>query len=108
MVLVQDMDRAVRFYRDVLGLSLGYEEEDWAAFDEGVGLLRAEEPLDEDGLRLNSVSLSLHVSDVNAAYAELIGSGIPFVVPPTDVAGTVVASFRDTEGNVLQLVQASP
>ena len=33
MVLVQDMDRAIRFYRDILGFQVMFEEEDWAVFD---------------------------------------------------------------------------
>lgn len=105
MALVQDMDRAVRFYRDTLGFTVQWEEEDWAMFAEKVGLMLSPEPLSLDNLALNAVMLSLHVDDVHAAYHELIEKGVAFLVGPTDVGGAIVASFRDTEGNVLQLVQ---
>jgi predicted enzyme related to lactoylglutathione lyase len=104
-VLVQDMDRALRFYRDTLGLTVVMEQEDWALFQEGVGLMLSPEPLPQDNLSLNAVMISLTVEDVHAAYHELTGMGVPFFVGPTDVGGAIVASFRDSEGNILQMIQ---
>src|SRR5689334_3246740 len=106
MVLVQDIDRAVRFYRDVLGLAIELEEEDWALFGEGVGLMVSPEPLPQDNMSLNSVIITLNVPDVAQAFDELTGKGAAFLVPPTDVGGATVASFRDSEGNILQLIQS--
>lgn len=106
MVLVQDMDRAMRFYGDVLGMRVQQEEEDFAVFSEGIGLMLSPEPLPIDNLNLNAVMVTLKVGDVHAAYHELIDRGVAFFVLPTDVGGAMVASFRDSEGNVLQLVQS--
>lgn len=106
MVLVQDIDRAVQFYRGTLGLTLDLEEEDWAVFAEGVGLMVSPEPLPPDNMSLNSVIITLTVPSVADAYGELVGKGVAFLVPPTDVGGAMVASFRDSEGNILQLVQS--
>ena len=105
MVLVQEMDRALRFYRDTLGLTVQLEQEDWAVFAEGVGLMLSPEPLPQDNISLNAVMVTLNVDDAHSAYHELIEKGVAFLVAPTDVGGAVVASFRDTEGNVLQLVE---
>ena len=107
MVLVQDMDRALRFYRDTLGFTVTFEEEDWALFAENVGLMVSPEPLPQDNFNLNAVMITLNVPDAHAAYHELIDHGVAFLVGPTDVGGAIIASFRDTEGNVLQLVQAN-
>lgn len=104
-VLVQDMDRALRFYRDRLGFSVEFEAEDWALLAENVGLMRSPEPLPEDNLSLNAVMLTLHVADVHAAYDELTRAGVAFLVVPTDVGGALIATFRDSEGNLLQLMQ---
>jgi predicted enzyme related to lactoylglutathione lyase len=105
MVLVEQMDRAIRFYRDTLGLTLTFEQEDWAMFGENVGLMLSPEPLPELTLNPNAVMLTLTVDDAHGAYHELVGRGVVFVVGPTDVGGAIVASFRDTEGNVLQLLE---
>lgn len=104
-VLVHDLDRALGFYRDVLGFSLREEEEDWALFEEGVGLVQSPEPLPEDNLKLNAVSVTLSVADAQAAFRELTARGVAFLVPPTPVGGAISAAFRDTEGNVLQLIE---
>jgi predicted enzyme related to lactoylglutathione lyase len=105
MVLVQDMDRAVRFYRDVLGFRLQAEQEDWAIFEERVGLMLSPEPLPLDNMSLNAVMITLNVDDVHAAFHELVQKGVAFLVGPTDVGGAIVASFRDSEGNLMQMLQ---
>lgn len=105
MVLVEDMDRALRFYRDQLGFSVVFEQEDWAIFTENVGLMLSPEPLPQDTLNMNAVSLSLNVDDVHSAFHELTEKGVAFFIGPTDIGGAIIASFRDTEGNLLQLVQ---
>jgi predicted enzyme related to lactoylglutathione lyase len=105
MVLVQDMDRALRFYRDVLGFHVRLEQEDWAMFSEGVGLMLSPEPLPQENYNLNAVMLTLNVDDAHAAYHEMIECGVAFFVGPTDVGGAIVASFRDSEGNILQLLE---
>ena len=107
MVLVQDMDRAVRFYKDHLGLSLNYEQEDWAIFDEGVGLMLSPDPLPSDTIAVNAVFISLNVADVQQAFNELTSKGVAFLVPPTDVGGAIIATLRDSEGNLLQILQHS-
>lgn len=106
VVLVQDLDRALRFYRDVLGFTVQEETEDWVMFAERVGLILSPEPLPVDNISINAVMLSLRVEDVQAAYYELIEQGVPFLIAPTDIGDAKVATLRDTEGNVLQLIQA--
>ena len=105
MALVQDMDRALRFYRDILGFHVEHEEEDWAVFAENVGLMVSPEPLPLDNMALNSLLLTLQVEDVRHAFNELTESGVAFLVPPTDVGEAVSATFRDSEGNLIQLIQ---
>ena len=105
MVLVQDIERAMRFYRDTLGFTVQEEQEDWVLFNEGVSLGLSPEPLPEASLALNSVIVTLIVDDVETSYAELTQQGVAFFLPPTTEGGITFATFRDTEGNLLQLVQ---
>jgi predicted enzyme related to lactoylglutathione lyase len=106
VVLVQDLDRALRFYRDVLGFTVQEETEEWVMFTQRVGLMLSPEPLPVDNINVNAVMLSLHVEDVQATYYELIEKGVPFIIAPTDIGDAKVATLRDPEGNVLQLIQA--
>ena len=107
MVLVQDLERALRFYGDALGFRIQHEEEDWAVFEENVGLMLSPEPLPQDTVNLNAVMLTLQVEDVSAAFNELTEKGVAFLIPPTNVGDAVSATLRDSEGNLIQLIQHS-
>ena len=105
MVLAQDIERALRFYRDVLGFTVQEEQEDWVVFQEGVGLRVAPDPLPEWSVNVNAVLITLMVDDVLATYSELTQKGVAFFMPPTEAGGAIFATFRDTENNLLQLMQ---
>ncbi len=105
MVLVQDIERALRFYKDVLGFTVAEEEEDWIIFNEGVGLKVSPDPISELNIAFTAVQVTLQVDDAEAAFAELTKKGVPFLIPPTASGSAVFATFRDTENNMLQLMQ---
>lgn len=105
MVMVQDIERALRFYRDVLGFTVREEQEEWVVFHEGVGLSLSPEPIPEVHVAINAVMVTLMVDDVRSAFAELTGKGVPFFLPPTDDGSATFAAFRDTENNLVQLMQ---
>jgi catechol 2,3-dioxygenase-like lactoylglutathione lyase family enzyme len=105
MIMVQDMDRAMRFYCDRLGMNVERETEDWAIFREGIGLMLAPDPLPADELRMNSIWMNISVSNIESSYHELTGKGIAFLFAPEDVGNAKVAAFRDSEGNFLQLIE---
>jgi len=105
MVMVQDIERALRFYRDTLGFTVQDEQEDWVLFQEGVSLGLSPEPLPEANLAINAVMVTLIVEDVAACYNEMIQQGVAFFLPPTTDGGITFATFRDTEGNLLQLME---
>ncbi len=105
MVGVQDIERALRFYRDTLGFTVQEEQEEWVVFHEGVGLHVAPDPLPEVSFNVNAVMVTLLVEDVAQSYAELVKKGVPFFLPPTEESGVTYATFRDTENNLVQLMQ---
>lgn len=107
----RDLDRAIGFYRDVLGLRLIARFGDLAFFDlDGLRLLL--EPGEEDA---TGRVLYFAVGDTRAARRELEGRGVAFEDEPhiifSDAQGTFGAAgedewmtfFRDSEGNLLAL-----
>ena len=42
---------------------------------------------------------------MQATYVELTARGVAFFLPPTTEGGITFAAFRDTENNLLQLMQ---
>jgi predicted enzyme related to lactoylglutathione lyase len=43
--------------------------------------------------------------DVNADYQRLTAAGVEFMEPPADYGGLRIATLKDPEGNIVQLLQ---
>jgi lactoylglutathione lyase len=94
---VADMDRAVRFYRDVLGLRLRFESSGWSEFSTGETSLALHPASSKNPA--GSVELGFTVGNLETFYQEMSAKGVRFSLPPTkqDFAGTL-AQFLDSEG----------
>jgi lactoylglutathione lyase len=114
MVMVSNMEQSVQFYRDVLGLPLRFQSPDWTEFAtehvtlalHGGGI--PQPPPSSPGPPLaGRVSTGFHVDDLDAVYADLVGKGVRFVLPPTERAGEGIklALFADPDGCVFSLAQ---
>ena len=101
---VGDMQAAVAFYRDTLGLTLLFESPFWSEFDTGETKLALHPASDENPA--GSVQLGLGTSDIDGFYATGQASGIAFTSPPTDVHGTRIARLRDMDGAEISVSQA--
>ena len=102
---VSDMDSAVAFYRDALGLSLAFQSPFWSEFDTGDTRL-ALHPASEEN-PAGSVQLGLGTTDIDNFYAAGQTEGLIFTSPPTDVHGTRIARFRDPDGAEITVSQNS-
>ena len=111
-IIVHDLPRATAFYRDVLGLTLLFTAPNMAFFDcGGVRLLLG--PAETPELDHPSSILYFRVPDLNAAYQRLADLGVPIVAPPRLIAPMPtydlwMAAFRDSEGNIHQLMSEVP
>lgn len=54
-----------------------------------------------------SHELTLRVPDCHAAYETLKGRGAGFLTPPVDWGGEIRCFFRDPDGNLLEISQAT-
>jgi len=94
---VADMNRAVRFYRDVLGLQLKFESPGWSEFVTGETKL-ALHPASEKN-PAGAVELGFRVPDIQKFYLEMRAKGVNFSMPPTKQDfGGLLAQFVDSEG----------
>jgi catechol 2,3-dioxygenase-like lactoylglutathione lyase family enzyme len=94
---VADMDRAVAFYRDTLGLPLKFASPFWSEFVTGETTLALHPASPEKPA--GTVELGFGVPDLNDFYAEKSAAGVSFAMPPTkqDFGGEL-ARFVDSEG----------
>jgi methylmalonyl-CoA/ethylmalonyl-CoA epimerase len=107
-IVVKDLERATAFYRDVLGLPVLFTFPGLAFFDCGgvrLMLSRAESPEFDHP----SSILYFRVPDINAAYKRLVDQNVQILNPPKLIAPMAtydlwMTAFRDSEGNVHQLM----
>ena len=93
---VADMDKAVAFYRDTLGLPLGFQSPFWSEFETGDTKLALHPPSSENPA--GTVQLGFGVDSLADFYAPRDQLGIDFTQPPTEFHGTHIRRFRDSEG----------
>jgi catechol 2,3-dioxygenase-like lactoylglutathione lyase family enzyme len=115
-LFVEDLDAAKRFYGEVFGLPVAFQDDDSAVFDFGntiVNLLKtgaaAElvEPAPVAGREAGSrLQLTIEVDDVDATCAELVSRGVELLNGPLDRPwGVRTASFRDPGGHVWEIAK---
>lgn len=100
----RDLEAAVRFYGEVLGLprSVYRPERNFAEFETGNLTLNIMNP-EKMGLEHHPVGMhiALHVDDVGAARKSLEARGVQFEGDIFDTGVCHMAFFRDPDGNAL-------
>lgn len=107
-VNVQDLERAVRFYRDTLRLPLLFRAGRMAFFGAGEVRLMLS-PAEQPEFNHPGAIMYFAVGDIRAGYQALAERGVHFAAPPERVAvlesGELwMVFFRDSEGNPLALM----
>ncbi len=106
-----DLGRMFHFYHDTMRLPLHARHDDFIAFEFGgfrefrfnLGLHGEVQGQSLDPYR---VMANFGVDDISQEYQRLQGEGVEFIRPPEQEHwGGWVATFKDPDGNVLQLLQ---
>jgi catechol 2,3-dioxygenase-like lactoylglutathione lyase family enzyme len=122
-VLVDDQQKALRFYTEVLGFEkktevplgahrwltvVSPEEPDGVELvlepDQHPAARPFKEALVADGIPFTAFT----VDDVEAEHARLTAAGVVFTQPPTPMGPMTTAVFDDTCGNLIQIQSAVP
>jgi catechol 2,3-dioxygenase-like lactoylglutathione lyase family enzyme len=112
-IFVDELDRARRFYRDVLELREtstfeGENGDGWAVFELDGRNIILETVFRDDPERAlvgRLLAVSFTVDDIDGAYRNLLARGVAFSAPPEmQPWGGVLAFPRDPDGNILTLV----
>lgn len=101
-----DMDRAVAFYQEVLGLKLVRRDGgNWAVFDAGGRQFALHGAIEGHPVSPGGATAVFSVQDLDEARAMLADRGVEFG-HEGDVQGYArFASFKDPDGNTVQLIE---
>src|SRR5262245_33407299 len=80
IVFVADMDRAVKFYRDTLGLPLKFSSPHWSEFVTGETTLALHPASAQNPA--GAVHLGFNVAGLETFYQEMTAKGVKFPQPP--------------------------
>jgi methylmalonyl-CoA/ethylmalonyl-CoA epimerase len=110
-ITVTDIDRAIAFYRDTLGMKLLFQVPNMGFFDcAGVRLMLS---ISERPAETYSSILYFKVPHIQQAFETLSGRGAPFEGEPHMIARMPdhdlwMAFFRDPDRNLLALMCEAP
>jgi lactoylglutathione lyase len=115
-LFVEDLQATKRFYAEVFGLGIAYEDDDSAVFDFGnaiINLLRTEAATElihpapvASAAHGSRAQYTIEVEDVDAVCAELVGRGVELLNGPMDRPwGIRTASFRDPAGHIWEIAR---
>jgi predicted enzyme related to lactoylglutathione lyase len=119
-VYVDDQEKALRFYTEMLGFAKK------ADFSNGpYRWLTVASPEEPNGTELqlalnnnpaakayqqaifqqNQPAANFITDDIKGDYEQIKARGAEFTMPPTDVTGATIAMVKDTCGNLIQITQ---
>lgn len=116
-IYVDDQDKALRFYTEVLGFAKkddvtngGYR---WLTVQDPAGMqLQLAADTDPAGKAYQEAlfaqsqpAVMVFTDDLQAEYERLKANGAEFAMPPTDVTMSKIAMVKDTCGNLVQVTQ---
>jgi predicted enzyme related to lactoylglutathione lyase len=117
-IYVDDQEKALRFYTDVLGLVkktdvtqgpfrwltvASAEEPDGAELQLAPNDNPAAKAYQQAIFEQGQPAFMFYVDDVQREYDRMTGAGAEFTMPPTKVTGSTIAMLNDTSGNLIQI-----
>ena len=112
-VNVKDLDRAIAFYRDLLGMRFLFTAPPGMAFFDCGGIRIMLGIADRPEIDHPASIIYYKVDDIDKVYELFNARGIEFIVKPHLVAPMPtydlwLADFKDSEGNILALMSEVP
>ena len=117
-IYVDDQEKALRFYTDVLGLVkktdvtqgpfrwltvASAEEPDGAELQLAPNDNPAAKAYQQAIFEQGQPAFMFYVDDVQREYDRMTAAGAEFTMPPTKVTGSTIAMLNDTSGNLIQI-----
>ena len=95
---VRDMERAIGFYRDTIGLELDSESEHWTTFRTGACTL-ALHPAEQREVGVGEPDPTFLVTDLDAEHERLTAAGVEVTEVRAPTPNVRTFDARDPDGN---------
>ena len=117
---VDDQDKALRFYTEVLGFAkktdfsqgpyrwltlVSPEEPDGTELQLALNSNPAAQTYQQAMFQQSQPTAMFFTNDIKADFERIKARGAEFTMPPTDVTASIIAMLKDTCGNLIQLTQ---
>jgi predicted enzyme related to lactoylglutathione lyase len=119
-VYVEDQEKALRFYTEVLGFAKKAYVSQWPfrwltvasteepestelqlSLNDNPAAKAYQQAMFQQGQRVGM----FYTDDIKADYERIKARGAEFTMPPTEVTGSTIAILKDTCGNLIQITQ---
>ena len=108
ILLVSDMKKSMEFYKDVLGMELKEQTEDWVEFSKQ-GTVLALHPTKEKKLTKNiSMLIGFNVSELETVCSNLEKKKVKFHKKVTNEVFGKHAIIEDPDGHLISLAEMAP
>lgn len=119
-IYVNDQDKALRFYTDVLGFTgkadftngpyrwltvASPEQPDGTELQLALNDNPAAKAYQQAQFQQGQPAAMFYTDDVKGDYERIKAKGAEFTMPPTDVTASTIAMLNDTCGNLIQITQ---
>lgn len=107
-IFSEDLNKLLPFYRDTLGLKASIEAPGFVLLGDPQGAavaLGTHSEVHGKAKEPQRHIVALGTDDIKAEHARLKGKGVEFLEDPVDGGQVWFATFKDPEGNYLQLLQ---
>ena len=119
-VYVDDQEKALRFYTDVLGLTkkadfsngpfrwltvVSSEEPDGTELQLALNNNPAAKAYQQAMFEQDQPAVMFFTDDIKGDSERMKGRGAEFTMPPTEVTGSTIAKLKDSCGNLIQITQ---
>jgi len=119
-IYVDDQDKALRFYTEVLGLTkktdfsqgpyrwltlASPEEPDGTELQLALNNNPVGKAYQEGTFQQGQPAMMFFTDDIQRDYERIKARGAEFTMPPTGVTASTIAMLKDTCGNLIQLTQ---
>ena len=119
-IYVDDQEKALGFYTEVLGLTkqadfsngpfrwltvVSPDEPEGTELQLALNNDPAAKAYQEAKFQQGQPAINFYTDDVQGDYERIQANGGEFTMPPTEVTGSTIAQLNDTCGNMIQLTQ---